>query len=59
MFISTETTTNDISLRDHFAASAMQGLLKRINSIEAGCFTLVAVDAYHMADAMLKAREAK
>jgi hypothetical protein len=46
-----------MTLRDYFAAKAMQGLLAadtNFNSIEFD----VAKAAYHQADAMLKAREA-
>jgi hypothetical protein len=44
------------ALRDYFAASAMQGLLSSLNR-EESCDRFAAV-AYHMANAMLKAREA-
>ena len=43
-----------MTLRDYFAAKAMQGLCAG-NSTDA---QLIARDAYVMADAMLKAREA-
>jgi hypothetical protein len=43
-----------MSLRDHFAAMAMQGLMARIGAHEAH---LIAHDAYIVADAMLAARE--
>jgi hypothetical protein len=42
-------------LRDHFAGLAMQGLIGNLTK-EESCDTL-ADDAYHMADAMLEARE--
>jgi len=46
-----------MTLRDYFAAKAMQGMLAYSYlhplSMEAGC----ARDAYQMADAMLKARQ--
>ena len=54
MIINTTETTG-ISLRDQFASSAMQGLLSGLNK-RTEC-DRVADDAYHMADAMLKARE--
>ena len=44
-----------MTLRDYFAARAMQGLLAgSLKSVEIG---LIAGDCYKMADAMLKARE--
>ena len=50
--------TTGMTLRDYFAAKAMQGMLAYSYlhplSMEDGC----ARDAYQMADAMLKAREA-
>ena len=45
-----------ISLRDYFAAAALQGIL---SSTQTGHLQIIAKDAYGMADAMLKAREAK
>ena len=43
-----------MTLRDYFAAKAMQGLLAgKLKSTELG---LIANDCYAMADAMLKAR---
>jgi hypothetical protein len=45
-----------MTLRDYFAAKAMQGFLA---TVKVGCpDDLIAVDAYNLADAMLKAREA-
>ena len=51
-----------MTLRDYFAAKAMQGLLSSIGEWSAGTPNLefsdtVAQDAYWIADAMLKARE--
>ena len=48
-------TEQGMTLRDYFAAKAMQGLLsgKLINTKTA----VIAQDCYAMADAMLKARE--
>lgn len=43
-----------MTLRDYFAAKAMQGLLFQEN-YEANCLSGM---AYHIADAMLKSREA-
>ena len=45
-----------ITLRDYFAAAALQGIL---SSTQTGHLQIIAKDAYGMADAMLKAREAK
>ena len=47
------TTKEGMTLRDYFAAKAMQALL----SIEGGTLEKDAEVAYKMADAMLKARE--
>jgi len=45
-----------MSLRDYFAAQAMQGFLA---TVKVNCpDDLIATDAYNLADAMLKAREA-
>ena len=45
-----------MTLRDYFAAQAMQGFL---SSVKVGCpDDLIALDAYNLADAMMKAREA-
>ena len=51
-----------MTLRDYFAAKAMQGLISSIGQWSAGTPNLefsdsVATDAYWIADAMLKARE--
>jgi len=44
-----------MTLRDYFAAKAMQGFLA---TVKVGCpDDLIAIDAYNLADAMLKARE--
>lgn len=47
-----------MSLRDYFAAKALQGLWANSESI-AGDFKLDAQACYEMADAMLRAREPK
>jgi hypothetical protein len=44
-----------MTLRDYFAAKAMQGLLA---GTKTGNTSVLANDSYKMADAMLKAREA-
>jgi hypothetical protein len=46
---------SEMSMRDYFAAKAMQGLLA---GTKTGSATVLATDSYKMADAMLKAREA-
>ena len=44
-----------MTLRDYFAAKAMQGFLA---TVKVGCpDDLIAIDAYNLADAMLKVRE--
>ena len=60
------TTFNGMSLRDYFAAKAMQGLISACNSegIWTGCGDKkmndnMAITAYMVADSMLKAREEK
>ena len=45
-----------MTLRDYFAAKAMQGLLA--GTLKSSDLSLIARDCYQMADAMLKAREA-
>ena len=45
-----------MTLRDYFAAKAMQGLLA---GTKTGSATVLATDSYKMADAMLREREAK
>jgi hypothetical protein len=48
----------DMTLRDHYAGLAMQGLISHI--IKDKSFNGDAAElAYHIADAMLKARDAK
>jgi hypothetical protein len=46
-----------MSLRDHFAAKAMQSMNGRQDYLDAPA-SAIALDAYALADAMLKAREA-
>lgn len=48
--------TEGLSLRDYFAAKAMQGLLGN-STIESSAPAFVSKWAYKYADAMLKARE--
>lgn len=45
-----------MTLRDYFAAKAMQGYFERLRATQYVPHEQVAVDAYRMADAMLKAR---
>ena len=52
-----------MTLRDYFAAKAMQGLLKNalteeFHLIDNDWMSGISMDAYSMADAMLKARDA-
>lgn len=50
---------NGMTLRDYFAAKAMQGLCSTLGSSNASTYWgVLAIDAYEMADAMIKAREA-
>lgn len=46
-----------ISIRDYFAAKAMQGLLSRIGNDKINVHDVLAQRTYQIADAMLKARE--
>ena len=45
-----------MTLRDYFAAKAMQGIIS--SECNYGAFSDLASDAYSIADAMLRAREA-
>lgn len=44
--------SKDMTLRDYFAAKAMEGLLASTRITDA---KVIAIDAYNMADAMIKA----
>ena len=46
-----------ITMRDYFAAKAMQGLLARIGNDKINVHDVLAQRTYQIADAMLKARE--
>jgi hypothetical protein len=48
------TPETGMTLRDYFAAKAMQGLLA--GTLKSSDLSLIARDCYQMADAMLKAR---
>jgi hypothetical protein len=50
------TPETGMTLRDYFAAKAMQGLLA--GTLKSSDTSLIARDCYAMADAMLKARQA-
>jgi hypothetical protein len=50
--------TKGMTLRDYFAAKAMQGLLARIGHDKINVHDALAQRTYQIADAMLKAREA-
>ena len=47
-----------MTLRDYFAAKAMQGLLARIGNDKMNVHDVLAQRTYQIADAMMKAREA-
>ena len=48
-----------MTLRDYFAAKAMQGLTTTLDQTdEEPLWTVIATDSYKLADAMLKARQA-
>ena len=51
-----EISSGGMTLRDYFAAKAMQGIIS--SECNYGAFTDLASDAYSIADAMLRAREA-
>jgi hypothetical protein len=54
-----EPSLSGLSMRDYFAAKAMQALLRQYpDHLMNSPSNEVACDAYSMADAMLKAREA-
>ena len=46
-----------MTLRDYFAAKAMQGLLSRIGNDKINAHSVLAQRTYQIADAMLEARE--
>lgn len=46
-----------MTLRDYFAAKALQGFAATLSGDSAPLFDILAKDAYTMADAMLKQRE--
>jgi hypothetical protein len=50
-------TCTGMTLRDYFAAKAMQSMNSREDYVDAPA-DAIALDAYALADAMLKAREA-
>jgi hypothetical protein len=66
--VETEVTSSGMTLRDYFAAKAMQAAFAGIGAQqvanrdlrydETNWSTVVALNAYEMADAMLKARQA-
>lgn len=53
-----ETNSHGMTLRDYFAAKAIQGLCAKIALSDSHWIESTAKKAYEMADAMLKAREA-
>jgi hypothetical protein len=46
-----------MTLRDYFAAAAMQGLLSRVGHDKINAHDVLAQRTYQIADAMLEARE--
>jgi hypothetical protein len=51
---------NGMTLRDYFAAKAMQGMASSPEHCSDGwAYSDMAIQAYELADAMIKAREAK
>ena len=50
-----EVSSGGMTLRDYFAAKAMQGIIS--SECNYGAFSDLASDAYSIADAMLRARE--
>ena len=46
-----------MTLRDYFAAKAMQGITSTLSGTAPVLYDAIADDAYEIADAMLKARE--
>ena len=51
--------TEGMTLRDYFAAKALQGLLSRIGHDKMNVHDVLAQRTYAIADAMLEAREQK
>ena len=56
-FIEIGTPQNGMTLRDYFAAKAMQGLLSRGSHDKINVHDVLAHRTYQIADAMLKARD--
>lgn len=52
-----DNTIPEMTLRDYFAAKAMQGLLASRGDHDVESFDEIASDAYGFADAMMKRRE--
>lgn len=53
-----EPVTAGMTLRDYFAAKAMEGMLATLIEVDGEPFwNVIATDSYKMADAMMKARE--
>ena len=50
-------STPGMTLRDHFASKAMQGILASSNTPKSATNEEIAKESYYLADAMLKARE--
>lgn len=59
--INAMTTKEGMTLRDYFAAKAMQAFCSTLGDVSPNSppyWNVLAIDAYEMADAMMKAREA-
>ena len=54
-----QTWESGMSLRDYFAAAALQGMLSHADDFRKFSPQSYAIDAYKYADAMLRAREVK
>ena len=52
-----EYTSTGMTLRDYFAAKAMQGLLARMGNDKMNVHDVLAQRTYQIADAMMKARD--
>jgi hypothetical protein len=60
--VNSEMTCLGMTLRDYFAAKAMQGFCSTLTGVTNGTlprWEILAMDAYTLADAMIKAREAR
>lgn len=58
-FMESAPFTEGMTLRDYFAAKAMSAIIRNLSGIQPNDLPFMANDCYHVADAMLKAREEK